>query len=105
MERFDSVSFSPENLEYNVLQADYVKKLAASKQTTPARIVQGWPLAQKPWIVPIPGTKRIKRVEENIGGADVMFTETELEEIRLKLDNILIIGPRYPKEQEAMTGL
>ena len=64
-----------------------------------------WLLAQKPWIVPIPGTKRIKRIEENIGGADIQFTPEELADIRRCLDSIEIIGGRYPEDQEKMTGL
>ena len=64
-----------------------------------------WLLAQKPWIVPIPGTKRIERIEENIGGADIQFTPEELADIRRHLDSIEIIGGRYPEDQEKMTGL
>ena len=74
-------------------------------ETTPARIALGWLLAQKPWIVPIPGTKRIERIEENIGGADIQFTPEELADIRRHLDNIEIVGGRYPEDQEKMTGL
>ena len=84
---------------------EYVEELAKQKETTPARIALGWLLAQKPWIVPIPGTKRIKRIEENIGGADIQFTPEELTDIRRHLDNIEIIGGRYPEDQEKMTGL
>ena len=97
--------FSPENLRHNAVLADYVKGLAETKGTTPARIALGWLLAQKPWIVPIPGTKRIERIKENIGGAEVRFTKEELDEIRQKLDSIPIIGARYPEEQEKLTGL
>ena len=64
-----------------------------------------WLLAQKPWIVPIPGTKYIERIEENIGGADIQFTSEELADIRRHLDNIEIVGGRYPEDQEKMTGL
>ena len=84
---------------------EYVEALAKKKETTPARIALGWLLAQKPWIVPIPGTKRIKRIEENIGGADIQFTPEELADIRRHLDSIEIIGGRYPEDQEKMTGL
>ena len=68
------------------------------------QIALGWLLAQKPWIVPIPGTKKITRVQENIGGADVVFTDEELAKIREKLNSIEIAGARYPKEQEELTG-
>lgn len=76
----------------------------ARRKTTPARIAIGWLLAQKPWIVPIPGTKRIERIKENIGGVDVCFTAEELADIRRHLDSIEIIGARYPADQEALTN-
>lgn len=97
--------FSPDNLAHNAMLADYVKELAAAKGTTPARIALGWLLAQRPWIVPIPGTKRIERIAENMGGAEVEFTQEELDAIRRKLDGFQIIGARYPEEQEKLTGL
>lgn len=83
---------------------EYVEELARRKETSPARIAIGWLLAQKPWIVPIPGTKRIERIKENIGGADVRFTDGELADIRRHLDSIEIVGGRYPEDQEALTG-
>lgn len=70
--------FSPENIKNNILLAGYVENIAKEKNTTPAQIALGWILAQKPWIVPIPGTKRIERLEENIDGVDIMFTKEEL---------------------------
>ena len=85
--------FQPENLQHNVALVEY-----------PARIAIGWLLAQQPWIVPIPGTKRIERIKENIGGADIRFTAEELADIRRHLDSIEIIGARYPEDQEALTG-
>ena len=97
--------FSPENLEGNMALAGYVAELAKEKETTPARIALGWLLAQKPWIVPIPGTKKASRIEENMGGAEVRFTEKELEDIRRTLDTIEITGSRYPEEQERLTGI
>ena len=96
--------FQPENLQHNVALVEYVKELARRKETTPARIAIGWLLAQQPWIVPIPGTKRIERIKENIGGADIRFTTEELADIRRHLDNIEIIGDRYPEDQEALTN-
>lgn len=96
--------FQPENLQHNVALVEYVKELARRKETTPARIAIGWLLAQQPWIVPIPGTKRIERIKENIGGADIRFTAEELADIRRHLDSIEIIGARYPEDQEALTG-
>ena len=98
----------PEYMEmlkrHNLELVDYVRELAERKGTTPARIALGWLLAQKPWIVPIPGTKRVERIEENIGGADVVFSPEELAEIRRKLDSITIVGARYPEDQERLTG-
>ena len=96
--------FQPENLQHNVALVEYVKELAHRKETSPARIAIGWLLAQQPWIVPIPGTKRIERIKENISGADIRFTTEELADIRRHLDSIEIIGARYPEDQEALTG-
>ena len=70
--------FQPENLQHNVALVEYVEELARQKETTPARIAIGWLLAQKPWIVPIPGTKRIERIKENIGGADLHLLRRNL---------------------------
>lgn len=97
--------FQSENLKHNMELVTYVEELARQKETTPARIAVGWLLAQKPWIVPIPGTKRIERIEENVGGAEIQFTSGELADIRQRLDNIEILGGRYPEDQEKMTGL
>ena len=97
--------FQGENLKHNVALVEYVEELAKRKETTPARVSLGWLLAQKSWIVPIPGTKRIERIIENIGGAEIQFTPEELADIRRHLDNIEIIGGRYPEDQEKMTGL
>lgn len=96
--------FQPENLQQNILLADYVAEIAKRKGTSPARIALGWLLAQKPWIVPIPGTKRVERIEENMGGADITFSSEELDEIRKNLDRIEIRGERYPADQEKLTG-
>ena len=97
--------FSPENLQQNVALAEYVEQLAKMKQTTPARVALAWLLAQKPWIVPIPGSKRIERIVENVGAVEVSFSEEELTEIRSHLDSIHIIGGRYSEDQEKLTGL
>lgn len=97
--------FDPEHLSANLALADYVAELAAQKGTTPAHIALGWLLAQKPWIVPIPGTKKVERLRENIGGADVAFSPEELAEIHRVLETIPITGARYPEEQERLTGI
>lgn len=96
--------FQPKNLQQNILLADYVAEIAKRKGTSPARIALGWLLAQKPWIVPIPGTKRVERIEENMGGADITFSSEELSDIRKNLDRIEIRGERYPADQEKLTG-
>jgi len=97
--------FSPENLPSNIALADVVSEIAAKKNTTPARIALAWLLAQKPWIVPIPGTKKPERLKENIGAVDLAFTHDELTDIREALEKIEIIGARYPEEQEKLTGI
>ena len=97
--------FSPQNLKHNVVIAELVQEVAAGKHTSPARIALAWLMAQGPNIVPIPGTKTVERLEENIGAAGIVFSQTELDNIRHRLDQIAIIGARYPKEQEQLTGL
>ena len=97
--------FQDGNLQNNVALVDYINQLAKNKGTTPARIALGWLLAQKEWIVPIPGTKRVERIEENIGGVDIHFSTEELSQIREHLDKFEITGARYPEEQERLTGL
>lgn len=96
--------FAPDNLERNLALADYVAELAEAKGTTPARIALAWLLAQKPWIVPIPGTKRAERIRENVGAAAVTFTKEELDVINATVEGIRIEGARYPEEQERLTG-
>lgn len=85
--------------------AEYVEQLAEMKQTTPARVALAWLLAQKPWIVPIPGSKRIERIVENASAVEITFSQEELTEIRSHLDSIHIIGGRYSEDQEKLTGL
>lgn len=86
---------TPEYFKANMKLVDYVKELAAKKQSTPAAIAIAWILAQKPWFVPIPGTKKISRLEENLSAIKVEFTEKELIEIKKHLDTIKIVGHRY----------
>ena len=88
--------FQGENYQKNLALAEYVEDLAKQKEATPAQIALGWLLAQKDWIVPIPGTKKISRLKENLGGSNVTFTKEELADIRRKLDSIEITGERYP---------
>ena len=96
--------FSPEALKTNMTIVDPLKKFAAQKQTTPARIALAWLLAQKPWIVPIPGTTKLSRLEENIGAADMSLTAKELREIDQAVSKIRLVGARYPEKLEKMTG-
>ena len=97
--------FRPENLEANQELLDLLNKFAEQKNATPAQLALSWILAQKPFIVPIPGTTRLHRLEENLGGADVVLTTNELSEIHSALEKIKISGERYPEELEKRTGL
>ena len=97
--------FTPEALDANQVLVDLLKKVAEQKNATPGQIALSWLLAQKPWIVPIPGTTKLHRLEENIGAADITLTSKELSEIKLALNNIKVVGNRYPEELEKRTGL
>jgi aryl-alcohol dehydrogenase-like predicted oxidoreductase len=97
--------FTPEALEANQVVVDLLKKVAEQKHTTPGQIALSWLLGQKPWIVPIPGTTKLNRLEENIGAVNVPLTSKELSEIKSALDNIRVVGDRYPEELEKRTGL
>ncbi len=97
--------FTPEALEANQVLVDLLKKVAEQKHATPGQIALSWLLAQKPWIVPIPGTTKLNRLEENIGGAKVTLNSKELSEIKSALDSIKVVGNRYPEELEKRTGL
>lgn len=87
--------FERENVEANMRLVEFVKSLAAAKGATPAQIALAWVLAQKPWIIPIPGTRRLDRLIENLGAAEVVFTEDEMAELNRRLDAIPIQGDRY----------
>jgi aryl-alcohol dehydrogenase-like predicted oxidoreductase len=82
-----------------------IETFAARKQATPAQIALAWVLAQKPWIVPIPGTTKIHRLEENLGAADIRFTTEELAEFESASSRIAIVGSRYTEQMEKATGL
>jgi aryl-alcohol dehydrogenase-like predicted oxidoreductase len=88
--------FQPENLEANQVLVDLIKKIASEKNVTPAQIALGWVITQKPWIVPIPGTRKLERLEENLGAAEVRFTTNELSDLNNALSKIEILGDRYP---------
>ncbi|MED1438595.1 aldo/keto reductase [Aeribacillus composti] len=88
--------FQPENLEANQVLVHLIEQFAAEKNATPAQISLAWLLAQKPWIVPIPGTRKLERLEENLGALDVVLTAEELQKLNDALANIDIAGDRYP---------
>jgi aryl-alcohol dehydrogenase-like predicted oxidoreductase len=94
--------FSPENRRANQAVVDLVTRIAAEKKATPAQIALAWILAQKPWIVPIPGTTKIHRLEENLGGADVELTAEDLREIDEAASQIAIHGQRYGAGSQKM---
>lgn len=97
--------FSPEARKANMALVDIVKIVAARKHATPAQIALAWLLAQKPWIVPIPGTTKLHRLEENLGAADVALTVDDLREIDAALSKVTLLGARLPEVALKMTGL
>ncbi|WP_165043708.1 aldo/keto reductase [Dysgonomonas sp. ZJ709] len=97
--------FTQEALEANQAIVNLVKKIAEEKNATPAQIALGWLLAQKPWIVPIPGTTKTHRLQENIGGADVKLTVEDISNMNEASSKIDLMGDRYPEELEKRTGL
>ncbi|MFI5253117.1 MAG: aldo/keto reductase [Bacteroidota bacterium] len=96
--------FSPEARKANQSLVDLLGKIAQQKQATPAQVALAWLLAQKPWIVPIPGTTKLHRLEENIGAVAVEFTGDELNEIENASSNITIQGDRYPEHLKKLVG-
>jgi aryl-alcohol dehydrogenase-like predicted oxidoreductase len=94
--------FSPENRAANQAMVDLVTRIAGDKKATPAQIALAWLLAQKPWIVPIPGTTKLHRLEENLGGAEVILTADDLREIERATSAIAVQGDRYAAAQQAM---
>ncbi len=97
--------FTPEARKANQALIDLLGKIAERKKATPAQIALAWLLAQKPWIVPIPGTTKLRRLEENIGAAAVELTSDNLREIESASSKIKVEGARYPERLEQMTGL
>jgi aryl-alcohol dehydrogenase-like predicted oxidoreductase len=96
--------FTPEARKANQALVDLVGEIAERKKATPAQIALAWLLAQKPWIVPIPGTTKLKRLEENIGAAAIELTSDDLREIDHAASEINVQGDRYPMHLEQMTG-
>jgi aryl-alcohol dehydrogenase-like predicted oxidoreductase len=96
--------FTPEARKANQALVDLLGQIAARRETTPAQIALAWLLAQKPWIVPIPGTTKLHRLEENIGAAAVRLTSGDLGEIDSALAEVTIEGDRYPAHLQARVG-
>ena len=96
--------FTPEALKVNQALNQVLSNIASRKQATIAQIALAWLLAQKPWIVPIPGTTKLHRLDENLGAISVELTAEDLREIVLAVSNIPIQGNRYPEKFEQMTG-
>jgi aryl-alcohol dehydrogenase-like predicted oxidoreductase len=97
--------FTPEALQHNQAMVDLLASIAQRKSATPGQIALAWLLAQKPWIVPIPGTRKLHRLEENIGAADVGLSADELAEVEDAASKIEVQGGRYHEAQERMTNL
>ena len=96
--------FTPEARKANQAVVDLLNNIAQRKKTTPARIALAWILAQKPWIVPIPGTTKLHRLEENLGAADIRLTPDDLREVESAASEITVQGARYPQHMEQMSG-
>ena len=96
--------FTPEARKANQALVDLLGAIAERKQATPAQIALAWLLARKPWIVPIPGTTKLHRLDENIGAAALELTPDDLREIESAASKITVQGDRYPEEMEQMTG-
>ena len=96
--------FTPEARKANQALVDLLGEIAKRKKATPAQVALAWLLAQKPWIVPIPGTTKLKRLEENNGAAAIELTPDDLREIETAASKIKVQGARYPERLEQMTG-
>ncbi len=96
--------FTPEALKANQALIDLLGSIAERKKATPAQIALAWLLAQKPWIVPIPGTTKLHRLDENLGALSVDLTPGDLRDITGAASRITVQGARYPEHVEQMTG-
>ena len=96
--------FTPQARKANLALVDLLGKIAERKKATPAQIALAWLLAQKPWIVPIPGTRKLERVIENIGAAAIELTSDDVRDIESAASKITVQGARYPQNLEQMTG-
>jgi aryl-alcohol dehydrogenase-like predicted oxidoreductase len=96
--------FTPENRKANQALVDHISKFAQQKKATPAQIALAWLLARKPWIVPIPGTTKLPRLEENIGAVNVELSPDDLHELEVAASKIAVQGARYPEELQKLVG-
>ncbi len=96
--------FSPENRKANQAMVDLLGRFAQQKKAMPAQIALSWLLAQKPWIVPIPGTTKLHRLEENIGAVNIELSPEDLRELETAASKIAVQGARYPEELQKMVG-
>jgi aryl-alcohol dehydrogenase-like predicted oxidoreductase len=96
--------FSAENRKTNQALVDLIDKFAQQKKATPAQIALAWLLAQKPWIVPIPGTTKLHRLEENIGAVNITLSPDDLRELDTAASKITLQGARYPEELQKLVG-
>lgn len=102
--RADLPRFTKEAMAANQVVIDYINELATTKNATAAQIALSWVMAQKPWIVPIPGTTKISRIHENIKAANIKFSDEEMKTINDALSKIEIVGDRYPESEKRRTG-
>ena len=96
--------FTPEARKTNMAVVDLLRKIAQRKKATPAQIALAWLLAQKPWIVPIPGTTKLHRLEENIGAAGVELTTDDLRDVDRAVSKVTVQGARYPEHLQRLVG-
>jgi aryl-alcohol dehydrogenase-like predicted oxidoreductase len=96
--------FTPENRKANQVMVDMLGRFAQRKKATPAQIALAWLLEQKPWIVPIPGTTKLHRLEENLGAVNVELTPDDLRELDMASSKIPVQGARYPEELQKLVG-
>ncbi len=96
--------FTPENRKANQAVVDLIGEFAKEKKATPAQIALAWLLAQKPWIVPIPGTTKLHRLEENVGAVDVELSSSDLQQLEAAASKIPVQGARYPEHLQKLVG-
>jgi aryl-alcohol dehydrogenase-like predicted oxidoreductase len=96
--------FTAEARQHNQALVNVLRQIGANRNATPAQIALGWLLAQKPWIVPIPGTTKAERLEENIAAADIRLDTADLREIEAAAATVSVLGARYPEAMEQMSG-